>query len=347
MRKYNGARFVLGAALAAIAIAALVSYAGIRRGNWTHASPAPELLSLVPAGAPTLIYIDLAAIRASSFYQHRPDTAPITVPDPNYASFVQATGFDFEKDLDRVVIASWPQAVAQEKKKTVAIAEGRFDHQKIHDYALKKGKLDQQRGREVFLFPASDRADWNSLEFLDDHRLVIAEGSDVSAALGPPVGDSSADPMRERAARMSGAALFAITRVPEFPANFGAGGAQSAQLASLARAVQWITLAAQPEGDLVRISLDGECKTSADARQIQSALEILRMFGSAALEDPKSRPAMDPNALRIAETMLKSAEVSATAEHVRIRLEIGPDILKWNSPPGGHIATGSPATGSH
>ena len=82
MRKYNGARFVLGATLVAATIAALVSYVSIRRGNSTHASPAPELLSLVPAGAPTLIYIDLAAVRASSFYQHRPDTAPITVPDP-------------------------------------------------------------------------------------------------------------------------------------------------------------------------------------------------------------------------------------------------------------------------
>ncbi len=74
-----------------------------------------------------------------------------------------------------------------------------------------------------------------------------------------------ADPARERAARLDGAAMFAITRVPPIPDNFAAGGAQSAQFASLARSVQWITLAARPEGDNLRISLEGECDNSTDA----------------------------------------------------------------------------------
>ena len=346
MRKYRGALFI-AAALAVLATATAL-YVKVLRGDSAHPSPALEILSQVPVGAPTLVYIDLAAIRESSFYRNRPDRSPLTVPDSDYAKFVQATGFDFEKDLDRVAIASWPQSLAQEPKKAVVVAEGRFDRQKIHDYAMKNGKLDRQQGRDVFLFPAhgptgagspstpnaSSKASsppehrWNSLVFLDDHRIAMVEGSSIAPVLATHVADSAADPVRERAARVDGAAAFVISRVPPIPDNFAPGGMQSAQLAGLVRSVQWITLAARPEGENLRVSLEGECQTDADARQLQSALETLRMFGRAALESPKTRQSMDPVMLDILETLLKTADITETAERVRILVEVTPDILK-------------------
>src|SRR5579863_6670177 len=118
---------LIAAGLAAAAIAAaLLLYGNLRRGNTAHASPA-DLLSALPAGAPTLVYLDLAAVRASSFYQHRADKGPIAVPNQDYADFVRSTGFDFEKDLDRVAAASWPAPSGKEPQKSVVIAEGRFD----------------------------------------------------------------------------------------------------------------------------------------------------------------------------------------------------------------------------
>jgi hypothetical protein len=96
----------------------------------------------------------------------------------------------------------------------------------------------------------------------------------------------------------------------------------------MAKSVQWITLAARPEGDNLRLSLEGECQTATDARQIQSALQLLRMLGQAGLESPKTRKSMDPATFEVAETLLKSADVSATAERVRILVELTPDILK-------------------
>src|SRR6202140_683801 len=148
---------LIAACIAVFAVAgAVLVYSGFLRSGVANASPAAELLSQVPAGAPTLVYIDLAAIRASSFYQNRPNHSPVTVPDSDYVNFINATGFDFEKDLDRVAIASWPQSSGHEQKKTVAVAEGRFDRQKIRDYAMKNGKLDRQQGHDVFLFPARE-----------------------------------------------------------------------------------------------------------------------------------------------------------------------------------------------
>jgi hypothetical protein len=337
MRKYRSV-LVAGAVLAVLVTAAAF-YVGVLRGDSAHPSVALEILSQVPAGAPTLVYIDLAAIRASSFYQNRPDHSPFTVPDSDYAKFVQATGFDFEKDLDRVAIAAWPQSLAQQQKKTVVIAEGRFDRQKIHDYSMKNGKLDRQQGHDVFLFPAREPAGagsakgpteprWNSLVFLDDHRIAMMEGSNMGAVFAPHAADSAADPVRERAARVDGAAVFLISRVPSIPDNFAPGGMQSATFAGLVRSVQWITLAARPEGENLRVSLEGECLTDADARQLQSALETLRTFGRAALESPKTRQSMDPATLGVLETLLKTADITETAERVRILVEVTPDILK-------------------
>src|ERR1019366_4339458 len=156
----------------------------------------------------------------------------------------------------------------------------------------------------------------NAFFFLDDHRIAIVEGSSIAPLLARHADDPTADPARERAAHVAGAAVFAISRVPAIPENFASGGVQSAQLASLARSLQWITLAARPEGENLRVSLEGECATSTDARQVQSALEILRLFGRAELESPKTRQSMDPATYGVLETLLKTAEVTQTAEQV-------------------------------
>ncbi len=128
---------------------------------------------------------------------------------------------------------------------------------------------------------------------------------------------------------MDGAAAFVITRVPPIPDSIAAGGAQSTELASLARSVRWITLAASPEGDNLRISLEGECESSSDALHLQSALELFRMIGRAGLESPKTRQSMDPAALASLQTLLNGAEVTQAAERVRILVELTPDVLKF------------------
>jgi hypothetical protein len=225
------------------------------------------------------------------------------------------------------VIASWP-ASGGEQRKDVAIAEGRFDRAKIRDYALRKGKLDHQQGREVFIFSTGERKEMDSVTFLDDHRIAMADGPGITSLLAGHSGDNAGDPARERAARVDGAAAFVIARVPPVPDNFAAGGAQSTQLASLARSVQWVTLAARPEGDNLRISLEGECDTSTNALQLKSALEVLRMFGRAGLDGPKTRQSMDPAALAMLQTLLSTAEVTQAAERVRILVELTPDVFK-------------------
>jgi hypothetical protein len=320
----------LGACLATCAAVAVgLMCMSFLPGRAMRASPVPGLLNALPAGASTLVYVDLAAVRASSFYQHRPDKGPITLPNQDYADFVRSTGFNFESDLDGVVIASWVEPSGKGLRRNIAIAEGRFDQAKIRDYAARSGKLDKQQGRDVFLFSAPTGS--SSLSFLDDHRIGFVSGPSIAPLFAGRSGDLSGDPARERAARLDGAAAFVITRMPPIPDDPGNGvphGAATTQLFNLARSVQWITLAARPEGDNLRISLEGECDTSENARQVQSALELLRAFGRMGLDSPKTRQSMNPAALASLESVLNSAEVTQAAERVRILVELTPDVFK-------------------
>jgi hypothetical protein len=326
-----------GVAVAAISVV-LLTYGFIRHAATAHASPVPELFSSLPIGAPTLAYIDLAAVRASSFYQHRPDKGPIAIPNQEYADFMRSTGFDFEKDLERVVVASWPPDSPNGPRKSVAIAEGHFDRAKIRDYAMRKGKLDHQQGHEVFLFPASDSKSMNSITFLDDRRIALVAGSSIAPLFESHMDAAGGDPVRERAARLDGAAAFVIARVPPIPENAAGSGSQAAgaaQFLVLARSVQWVTFAARPEGDNLRVSLEGECDNATDAVQVKTALELARMFGRAGLDSAKNKQSMDPAALAMLQIMLSSAEVTQAAERVRILVEVTPDV--WHL--GGHAKT--------
>ncbi|HLJ23984.1 MAG TPA: hypothetical protein VKT71_07720 [Candidatus Acidoferrales bacterium] len=323
--------FIIAAAVATAAVAtSLLVYGGIRRTSNEHASFAPELLSALPSGAPTIIYLDLAAIRASSFYQHRPDKGPIAIPNRDYAEFMRTTGFDFEKDLDRVVVASWPTASTAAQQKNVVIAEGRFDRAKIRSYAEEKGKIEQQQGREVLLFPSTPAGNWGSITFLDPHRIAIVAGPSIAPLYAGNPDRSAADPARERAARLDGAAAFMITQVPPIPDKPGAASQNpaSAQLLSLARSVHWVTLAARPEGDNLRVSLEGECDTASSAVQLKSTLDVLRMFGRAGLESPKASQSMNAASVAQLENLLSGIEITQSAERVRILLELTPDVFK-------------------
>lgn len=53
-------------------------------------------------------------------------------PDPDYASFIRRTGFDYQRDLDEAVVCYLPDRV-------YILAQGRFDPQRLRAYALSQG----------------------------------------------------------------------------------------------------------------------------------------------------------------------------------------------------------------
>src|SRR5712692_1148861 len=261
----------------------------LRRGpSAAPEGPPPELVSLVPPDAPYLLYADLVALRASPFLRQLEALAPPKSADRDYAEFVRATGFDYSRDLDRVLVVG---RVGSAQPHTFAFAEGRFDRGKIESYALHTGKVERQNGVEVYLVPAGSPAKTVALAFLDNNRMALADGPTLEPVLARAAGGPDAA-LRERISRVAGAALFAVGRSAPLPENFSIGGMRSEQFANLARSLRWLTLAARPESDRMRVFLEGECDTDENARQLAGMLDGLRVVGQTLLVDPKNRRRM-------------------------------------------------------
>jgi hypothetical protein len=294
------------------------------------ASPAPDLFALVPSGAPTVAFLDLAAIRETSIYKNRKDRSPIALPSGDYANFVAETGFDFEHDLDRVVLAAWPKLAPDDMPKAVVVAEGRFDRAKIRAYATKHGKITQQLNHEVFVFPAQGAAasanQGSSMVFLDEHHLGMVGGADISVLLNAH-GAGATDPVQERVARVQAASAFIILHASAFPVGATMKGTPAGQFAGLAQTIDWLSLAVTPEGENARLSLEGECKTPADAHQLHSALELVRQLGLAGVSDPKAGQQMDPAQFAALKSLVTNLEIKETDNYVRILMQITPEMM--------------------
>src|SRR5215470_5303881 len=115
-------------------LAVLAAMALVYRHWYRSDSPAvrAEMLSLLPADTSTVAFLDMAQLRSSPFFEQLLAWAPRLSPDADYAQFIGATGFNYERDLDRLAIASIPRSP---NSSLLAIAEGRFDRKKIEAYA--------------------------------------------------------------------------------------------------------------------------------------------------------------------------------------------------------------------
>src|SRR5580704_2406021 len=66
----------------------------------------PKLIALAPAHSTFIAYIDLAELRKEPLIGHLAALAePVTV-DPDYEQFISSTGFDYQRDLDEIVITA-------------------------------------------------------------------------------------------------------------------------------------------------------------------------------------------------------------------------------------------------
>ena len=145
------------------------------------AGPPPDILSQLPADAPVVAYIDAANLRT---LQNSPLAAALGLASPgpqadrDYANFVRDTGFDYTRDLDHAAVALWPASFGTPENvlgedRVLAIADGRFDEQKIKAYALRTGKEIVSGSQPVYEVPGNPPV---SLTFLSPTRIALAGG---------------------------------------------------------------------------------------------------------------------------------------------------------------------------
>ncbi len=338
--------------------AAAVAAGGYLLYRHTAASqrlPAVELVEAAPADASAVVYLDLAALRGSPLLTKLRALAPHVQADAEYAEFVRETGFDYERDLDRVVIATMRRGGAPV---FFAAAVGRFDTKKITAQALKSGRREVMNGREVFTVPVSGSARQIQFAFMAKDRIVLTDGGDWDAVFSAKRNDAGQEDLRERATRLAGSPVFAVLH-PE-PGTLSAlaarvpGGVRSEQLAALAANLRWITVAARPNGEQTRIVIEGESASEDAARQLAGLLENLLVIARLVLDDAKGRERLNPAEREALVEMLKGAEVTRVdrgdTKAVRLILPMGPrlfDAILNAEPPAAAAPAASPSPSEH
>jgi hypothetical protein len=318
------------------------------------AGPAPDILSQLPADAPVVAYIDAASLRK---LQNSPLAAALGLASPgpradlDYANFVRDTGFDYTRDLDHAAIAVWPTSFgtpenALGENRVLAIADGRFDQEKIKTYALRTGKEIPRGSQPVYEVPGNPPV---SLTFLSPTRIALAGGrnaTDLLARVNPNASSASSrgPAMQSRIQRVAGAPLFAVAHADHLPPSLYAPLHNSPQLEQIARSVQAATLAGQPDRDNLRVTLDAECDSVKNAVQLAFLLETGKMAGSMALSDPRTRRQMTKEQFVFIQALISRTTINHQNKAVRITLEITPDMLAAAPAPPKPAATHAPAT---
>ncbi len=287
------------------------------------------MLSLLPEDASAVIYLDGAQLRSSPLFAQLSRWAPEPTVDSDYAEFLQATGFHYESDLDRVALAIERQP---QGSLAFAVVEGRFDRKKIEAFAGKYGSLKTADGKTLFAVPLSASNHKAYFTFLRDDRIAWA--NDSSFFFEQPRSDRTGA-WREHFLRLAGTPIFAVLRHDSGAAaalsSQAPGGLRSPQLAALLAQLEWISISAKPDGNLLRVGVEGDCLTETTEHQLKEVLSGLVVLAQMGLNDPKTRKQLDP-ALRDGYLeLLQSADIQqvdrGTSKSVRVMFDVTPKLL--------------------
>lgn len=322
-----------------IAVAAGILLVSI--GFWGYArwSPKPEvqrnsLLSSMPTDASVILYANVREFRGSPFAAQLYGWLPRPEMDPEYTQFLQATGFDYERDLNRVAFALISNG--HDGTTALALADGRFDVNKIRAYALQSGTREWHGAREIFFMPGAVRRRSLSFTFLRKDRIALTNGPDLAALLTTSPSRMDAQEWQKRFDRLAGSPLFVVLRqdaasgvllLPQAP-----GGFESPQLATLLAKLPWITLAGKPGSGGLQVIAEGECPEENTERQLEDLLKGLLLLAQAGLQGPKIRQQLDPQTRDAYLQLVQGTEVSridrGETKSVRLIFGVTPKLLE-------------------
>jgi len=259
-----------------------------------------QALALMPAEAGAILFADFDGLRQTPFVAKLYAWAPKPQADADYAQFVKETGFDYERDLQRVTIAVEKRG---QDFTLFAILDGKFDRQKIPAYALKDGSAVKTGAREIFSVPVSGTAKKVSFAFLRNDRIAVTDDANLAVFLDAKKRPEDDVDWRARFERLAGSPVFAVVRqdaaVGTALAAQAPSGLRSPQLSTLLDQLQWITLAGKPENDRLRVVAEGECTAEATARQLVDLMNGVVILAQLGLNDAKARQQLDRRRVRL------------------------------------------------
>jgi len=249
IRTRNGLRWARRLRLPALILLCLLAAwaAVLWRNTQTFFDPA-NLLSRFPAEDGTALSIDIRTLRDAGLLTS-------SKPEAEYKQFVEGTGLDYRRDLDRV-FASFS------KSGNYFIVRGRFNWDKLRDYAIRQGGSCYQQ-----LCRMQGSTPERHISFLPLRRdvLALAVGADDLAA-----------------SRLTRTGPRVTAHLPTAPVWLSIPGAVLDQRNALSRGlrlvlsaltkVDRVTITAAPGSAGIEARLDAGCKTPSDANVLASQL---------------------------------------------------------------------------
>src|SRR5262249_8929127 len=210
---------------------------------------------------------------------------------------------------------------------------------RISAYALRTGTRHNVNGHEEFFVPLDAGKSSLSFAFLSDRLLIATNGAQLlnemftssQKSFAASQNSSRAD-WQKRFERLAGSPVFAVIRQDTAAslANRAPGGLRSEQLSSAIAQLQWVTLAAKPDADQLRLVAEGEAASESVTRQLADVLNGVVILAEAGLSDPKVRQQLAPDVRQGFLDLLKSADISridrGETKSVRVVLSITPQF---------------------
>lgn len=212
-----------------------------------------HLLSRFPVEDATVVSIDFAALRAGGFLAPSKNAAI----EPDYKAFVEATGFDYRRDLDLVIATLGPSG-------NYFIAKGRFQWDRLQGYASTQGGSCYEK---LCRMPGSTPE--RRISFLplrDDAIAIGVSTNDLAATKLRAVGKLPETPVPGSPAWMliPGSAI-------RRPGNLPPG---VRMLLSSLNTAERVVIKVGPSASGIEMRLEAPCRTAADARTLVSQLKV-------------------------------------------------------------------------
>jgi hypothetical protein len=326
-------RLILILGIAAVVIALPLAYH--HWGLKDSAATREEMLAALPGDPSAVLFVDLAQFRSSAFLSQLMAWAPQLPLDEDYTQFVQATGFNYERDLTRIAVAFIRQPTGSF---AYVIADGRFDRNKIENYAARNGnaqpQLDQARP-PLFALKLKNSPGTFFFKFLSEGRIAWTNDPSYGDFFVQHRDTGPNGEWKKHFERLAGSPLFGAVRQDAASAaalaHQAPWGFRSPQLAALLSQLDWITVGARPDGTILRVAAEGECSVDTTIHQLKDFLGGILLLAEVGLNGPKNRKELDPQVREAYLELLKSAQVEevarGTGKSVRVVFEVTPAFL--------------------
>lgn len=202
---------IVSAVVVAILAAIISAAVWLRRA-------APQSVRLLPE-SDAVVYVNLGRIRTLTAFHE----IPRPQRDPEYQKFVDATGFEFERDLDEAAFAIHSGTAGQETRYSEVFV-GHFDAARVSSYlkSISKG-VERYREVDIYSVPVEDRTVRVALIAVDsaaisnvDDPVVIHGIIDRSRQMARPY--AGPELVSEYYKRVPiGSLAWALARIPATP----------------------------------------------------------------------------------------------------------------------------------